>query len=468
MKEYARQAALPCAPVCSIYGNSGKPGSHGNTLLYLDLKNAYPQVHGLCDAGWHVLPASNPREFLSLTGNNEAHVGLIWLDSNTDSNELAALLSTRPDIYWIALLPDKPSTNMNIAALISRYCHDFFIYPYNIEQLRMALHHARGMAHLQTSISETTDTAAPVAGIVGTSEPMQRVCTRIRKIAAVNAPALLIGESGTGKELTAHAIHQLSERRDNPFIAVNCAALPAELIQSELFGHEKGAFTGAHHLHIGRFEAADGGTIFLDEISDLPLKLQINLLRFLEEREIERVGSTSRIAIDARVVAASHEDLATAVKAGRFREDLYYRLNVLQLHLPPLRDRADDIVLLADFAFKQFSDEIQPRARGFSKTALQAMLRYAWPGNVRELNNLVCRAMVMAEGRLITAADLGLEVNSLQIAGETLDETRAQAARAAVEAGLRRTRNNISQTARDLGVSRATLYRLMEKLGCSA
>lgn len=468
MKEFARQAAMLCTPVCSIHGNSGQPGSHSNSLLYLDLKNTHPRVRGLCAAGWHVLPASNPSEFLSLTGNNEAHVGVVWLDGNTDSNELAAILSASQDIYWIALLPDHPSTSMDIATLISRYCHDFFIYPFNVEQLQMALHHARGMAHLQTSITETTDTAAPVAGIVGTSETMQQVCNRIRKIAAVNAPALLIGESGTGKELTAHAIHQLSERRDNPFIAVNCAALPTELIQSELFGHEKGAFTGAHHRHIGRFEAANGGTIFLDEISDLPMKLQINLLRFLEEREIERVGSTSSIAIDARVVAASHEDLATAVKAGRFREDLYYRLDVLQLHLPPLRDRVDDIVLLVDYAFKQFSSEIQSRARGFSKSALQAMLRYTWPGNIRELNNRVCRAMVMAEGRLITAANLGLEGDNPQSTGKTLDESRTQAARTAVEDGLRRTRNNISQTARDLGVSRATLYRLMEKLGCSA
>jgi DNA-binding NtrC family response regulator len=281
---------------------------------------------------------------------------------------------------------------------------------------------------------------------------------------------MLIGESGTGKELAAQAIHHLSARSDKAFIAVNCAALPAELIQSELFGHEKGAFTGAHDRHIGRFEAANGGTLFLDEISDLPLELQINLLRFLEEREIERVGSHNSIAVDARVIAASHQDLAVAVKEGRFREDLYYRLNVLQLQLPRLCDRRDDIAVLAEHAFQRFFSEIQPRARGFSNAALRAMEQYHWPGNVRELNNLVCRAMVMAERRSITPADLGLEdycLQSPQTKGLTLEESRMRAAKKAIEAGLRRTRNNVSQTARELRVSRTTLYRLMDELGCS-
>ncbi|MEN8206678.1 MAG: sigma-54 dependent transcriptional regulator [Pseudomonadota bacterium] len=463
-----KQAVSGSTSVCTIKTDSGKPGIRGKTLLYLDPKNAHPRVSGLRAAGWQVDTASNLTEFQSLSGDSKAHVGVVRLDSNTDHSELgviATILSANRDILWIALLSDDPAGKPATAALISHYCYDFFIYPFNMEHLQMTLNHACGMARLWTGNIETTETVAPLTDIVGDSETMQLVYNRIRKIAAVSAPALLIGESGTGKELTANAIHQLSRRKDNPFVAVNCAALPAELIQSELFGHEKGAFTGAHHRHIGRFEAANGGTIFLDEISDLPLKLQINLLRFLEEQEIERVGSTNSIAIDARVIAASHEDLDAAVKAGRFREDLYYRLNVLQLPIPRLCERMGDIPLLAEYAFKHFSSEIKPRARGFSRAALQAMQHYAWPGNVRELNNLVCRAMVMAEGRMITPADLGLEDINQQLAGQTLDETCMHAARHAIEAGLRRTRNNVSQTARELGISRTTLYRWMEKIG---
>lgn len=457
--------------VYPIQSYTGKHSDNGRPLLYLDPGHQHRRVSGLREADWHLYTVCNQADIQALTTNVRINAGLVYLDTNNGGDVLdttANILSANPFINWIALVSGDPVANPALYTLISKYCYDFFIYPFNIDHLMMTVGHASGMAHLQAINTHPTSPMEQFSGMIGNSEPMQRVYVRIRKIAAVNAPVLLTGASGTGKELIANTIHQRSDRKDKPFIAVNCAALPAALIQSELFGHEKGAFTGAHNRHIGRFEAANGGTIFLDEISDIPLELQINLLRFLEESEIERVGSTNSIAVDARVIAASHEDLLAAVQDGRFREDLYYRLNVLQLKIPPLCERADDIVLLAEHTLNLFSGDIKTKSRGFSKAALQAMLHYGWPGNVRELINLVRRAMIMAEGRFITPADLGLEDNNQQPAGQTLDETRMHAVRHAIEANLRRTRNNISQTARELGISRTTLYRLMAKLGATA
>jgi DNA-binding NtrC family response regulator len=282
-------------------------------------------------------------------------------------------------------------------------------------------------------------------------------------VACVDAPVLITGESGVGKELAAMAVHERSQRAQGRFVAVNCGALPANLIQSELFGYEKGAFTGAAARKIGHFESAAGGTIFLDEIGDLSLDLQINLLRFLQERTIERVGGTGKIQVDARVIAATHVDLEKAVAEGRFREDLYYRLHVLNLRVPSLRDRTGDIDLLARFFFEKFSKDRRPQIRGFSQRAIQAMNDHPWPGNVRELINRVRRAMVMSEKRLISAEDLGFQPALLLGRQQTLDQVRDQAEKSAILASLQRARRNISRAARDLGVSRVTLYRLLEK-----
>jgi DNA-binding NtrC family response regulator len=246
-------------------------------------------------------------------------------------------------------------------------------------------------------------------------------------------------------------------------MAVNCGALPANLIQSELFGHEKGAFTGAHQRKIGRIEAAAGGTIFLDEIGDLSLDLQVNLLRFLQAKTIERVGGTQSLQVDVRVIAATHVDLERAVAEGRFREDLYYRLNVLHLRVPALRERENDIELLARFFFEKFAKEKNPQVRGFSQQALQVMNTYAWPGNVRELINRIRRAMVMCENRLMTPGDLGLERRSARRTIRTLVGARAAAEKEAIQYALRHTGNNVSRAARELRISRVTLYRLIEK-----
>jgi DNA-binding NtrC family response regulator len=299
--------------------------------------------------------------------------------------------------------------------------------------------------------------------MVGASSQMQHVYREIRKVAGNNAPVLISGESGTGKELAAQAIHERSPQADGPFIAVNCGALPANLIQSELFGHEKGSFTGAHQRKIGRIEVASGGTLFLDEIGDLPMELQTNLLRFLQEKTIQRVGGREDITVDVRVIAATHVNLEKAVHEGSFREDLYYRLNVLQIKMPALRERIGDVPLLAQYIFRRFADEKGRRVKGFSEDALHTMNQYDWPGNVRELINRVRRAMVMCDKFLISPVDLGLERRTNSRTVVTLSEARDKAEIDTIRIALAQNMGNISLAAQQLGVSRVTLYRLMEK-----
>jgi DNA-binding NtrC family response regulator len=353
---------------------------------------------------------------------------------------------------------------------------DFHTLPLDPGRLSHTLGHAWGCAQLRerphpTAVGPHVTAAGRRApadmALTGDSGAIARLRQQIAKVAATTAPVLIWGESGTGKELTARAIHDHSARAGGPFVPVNCGAMPASLIQSELFGHERGAFTGATRDKRGLIEAAAGGTLFLDEIGDLPLEMQSNLLRFLQEKTIHRVGATRSVAVDARVIAASHVKLALAVARGTFREDLFYRLNVLTLDVPPLRERKDDLVVLAHHFFTVFSSERAPRLKGFSSKALQAIRRHDWPGNVRELINRVRRAMVMAEGRLIGPHDLGLELCPVAADApvDALGGARERAECDTIRASLERNGANISQAARELGVSRMTLYRLLAKHG---
>jgi Response regulator containing CheY-like receiver, AAA-type ATPase, and DNA-binding domains len=275
---------------------------------------------------------------------------------------------------------------------------------------------------------------------------------------------LIEGETGTGKELIANAIHAHSKRKDKPTVAINCGAFPPELIQAELFGYEKGAFTGAHCRKIGRIEAAQGGTLFLDEIGDLPLAQQVNLLRFLEERCIERVGGIEKIPIDVRIISATHVDLKQAVEEGKFREDLYYRLRVLHLKTPPLRERESDIELLTWYFFEEFSKNLRRKPKGFCTDALYLLQQHDWPGNVRELMNCIRHAVVMSENHLLTPADLGLDKrNKERISVKTLEQARADADCETILSTIRHTRFNMTRAARNLGISRVSLYRLIDK-----
>ena len=391
-------------------------------------------------------------------------VGLLVFDSAScwQEREIEALIS-RHDVEWIALLGAGMLRSGLIPAAILRLFHDFHSMPLERERLQFALGHAYGKAQLCTRESESRH-AGGRYGMTGASPKMVQLYRQLDKVVTVDAPVLIGGESGTGKELVARAIHQHSARTHGPFIAVNCGAIAPTLIHSELFGYERGAFTGATQRKVGSIEAASGGVLFLDEIGDLPLDLQASFLRFLQEKMITRVGATERIKVNVRIVAATHVDLARAVAEGRFRQDLYYRLNVLHLKVPALRERREDIPLLAQAIFADNQHQKSPQVKGFSSGAARAMVEYNWPGNVRELMNRVQQAMIMSENKLIDVADLGLPQAEGAAMPLTLDELRSSVEREVIETSLRKYRNNVSETARQLGISRVTLYRMIERL----
>ena len=294
---------------------------------------------------------------------------------------------------------------------------------------------------------------------------MQKVCRTVEKVASSDVSVLLLGESGTGKELLARALHQLSIRASKKFVAINCAAIPENLLESELFGYEKGAFTGAAKQTKGKVEYAEGGTLFLDEVGDLPFALQAKLLRFLQERVFERVGGREEIAVDVRVVCATHQDLQAQIKAGRFREDLFYRLSEIVVNIPPMRDREGDPTLLAHAFLEKFSKSQGRSLQGFSADALQAIESYPWPGNAREMENFIKRAVIMADGPQITIQDLGLNVSDEEASPLNLRQVRDEAERKALVRALGRSGGNMMHAAELLGISRPTLYDLINRHG---
>jgi DNA-binding NtrC family response regulator len=424
--------------------------------------------HALSEAGWNILLADNPAAVEAWSATHTIPTGIAFLDSETPENQLDEVyhvITSTPDVIWFVLLKDRSRMHDPVCDLVAQCCFDFYSPPYDHKSIIEVLGHAAGMSLIRHRSMERRETTAAFQGMVGDSPPMRKLFSQILKVARSDAPVLLSGESGTGKELTAGAVHRLSRRSTGPFVAVNCAALPPTLIQSELFGHEKGAFTGATSRRIGRLESAAGGTVFLDEISDMPLDQQVNLLRFLEEKCIERVGGNEKIPIDVRIVVATHDDLQRAVANGDFREDLFFRLNVLELEIPSLRERVSDIELLAHYVARAFSEESgRLRKGGFDKHALRAMNNYPWPGNVRELINRVRRALVMSEGRYISAIDLGLGPGSEDYRpNATLKFSRARVDKNTIESALAHTQDNMSQAARELGISRTTLYRMVDR-----
>jgi two-component system, NtrC family, response regulator len=350
---------------------------------------------------------------------------------------------------------------------ISQGACDFLSKPVEIDELKVVLRRAVYVGDLERNSREQKDseTFVEFQGIVGASAQMQEVFSKIRKVTSSNIPVMITGESGTGKELVARAIHDLSPRKKSPFIAINCGAIPDNLIESELFGHERGAFTGAHIQRKGRIEMAEGGTLFLDEIGELSLSMQVKLLRFLQEQMVERVGGREMIRVDARVVTATNRDLREAMKNGTFREDLYFRVGVFGIHLPPLRERDGDIPVLAGRFLGRYASELNKKLSGFEPDAMSVLEDYNWPGNVRELENTIKRAVVMAENKKIQSRDLEIEGESGHKQTMKLKDAREAVERKIVLCALAKNGDNLTRVAEELGISRPSLYDLMERLG---
>lgn len=350
---------------------------------------------------------------------------------------------------------------------ISTGAYQFLVKPIAMDELKFMLKRCFHVAQLEKEYAAMKQLVKndSFEGMQGNSPAMLPIFEVIRKVAPSHAPVLILGESGTGKEMAARAIHMRSGRKNGPFIAINCAAIPEPLLESELFGHEKGAFTGAHVQRKGRIESAHDGTLFLDEIGEIPMLLQVKLLRFLQEQTIERIGGREAIAVNARIVAATNVDLKTALPENVFREDLYYRLAVVQVTLPPLRERDADLHLLAQFFLKHFAGQMNKPHLSFDQDAIRALNKHPWPGNVRELENCIRRAVIMAEGNQITGADFDLTTSSTDPTFITLKEAREGVDRQMVTQALERHSGNIPLAAAELGINRSAFYELMKKLG---
>jgi two-component system, NtrC family, response regulator len=376
---------------------------------------------------------------------------------------LEAVLAAAPGTKVIIASGNEQRENAVRAIGLGAY--DFYQKPIDVEVLGLIIERAQRLWQLEQENRQLQRATGNTAfhGIITGAPEMQKICRSIEKVASTDITVLLNGESGTGKELLARAVHDQSPRSGKPFIAINCAAIPETLLESELFGHEKGAFTGAVRQTIGKIEMADKGTLFLDEIGDLPLPLQVKLLRFLQDRLIERIGGRQQIAVDVRIVCATNQDLNRMMAEGRFREDLFYRLNEFMVKIPPLRERPNDALLLATYFLNKFNASLKKSIRGFTREASSALAGHPWPGNVRELENRVKRAVIMAEGKFIDVRDLDI-ADKLDDANGILPlkQARERAERLTIQRALVETQGNVSLAAKLLGVSRPTLYDLIK------
>ena len=380
---------------------------------------------------------------------------------------LEQILAVAPDTKVIVLTGQNDQTNALRAVALGAY--DFFAKPFEPELLNLTIDRAFRLHELQRENKRLQSMQTPdaMAGLMTRDPDMLKVCRTIEKVASSNATVMLLGESGTGKEVLARGLHQSSARRAGKFVAINCAAIPENLLESELFGYEKGAFTGATKTTLGKIEMASGGTLMLDEIGDLPFPLQAKLLRFLQERTIERVGGRQEILVDVRIVCATHQDLKALSKESRFREDLYYRLAEIVINIPPLRSRVGDAALLAHAFVRRFSQEQNRGSLALNEEAIRAVEAHGWPGNIRELENCMKRAVIMVDGNQITAQDLGLATPEQKGDDNSFDLRciREKAERNAIISAMGRVNGNVVKAAEMLGVSRPTLYDLMHRLG---
>ncbi len=424
-----------------------------------------------CFEDYEVLVADSRETALSQLRRHEPPLVTLDLglppDPANASEGLATLeeiLSLAPNTKVIVVTGNDDRDNALKAIALGAY--DFYQKPVDGEILKLIVDRAFDLYTLEKENQklEQRQRASPLQGIIAASQEMLSICATVEKVAPTDVSTLLLGESGTGKELLARALHDLSNRHDHRFVAINCAAIPETLLESELFGYEKGAFTGASKQTRGKIEYANGGTFFLDEVGDLPMSLQAKLLRFLQERVIERVGGREEISVDVRVICATHRDLSVLIGEGKFREDLYYRISEITINIPPLRQREGDVLMLARTFMKLHSEKQGRSLRGFSKDAVAALESYHWPGNVRELENKVKRAVIMCESNQILAQDLELasidEDNAMPF---NLRQVREHAERQALVRALAFADGNLSQAADMLGITRPTLYTLLHK-----
>ena len=422
---------------------------------------------------YEVYFAEDRRGALEVFEANSPAVTLLDLGLPPRPNECDEGLAVLPDLLSLdstakIIIISGQSEKQNAIQAVGAGAYDFLCKPVEMDELRLLLRRCINVVELEKEYRELQQTQQPdvFEDMLGTSPQMQTVFALIRKVAGTNAPVLLLGESGTGKEMAAAAIHRRSARKEGPFVAINCNAIPENLLESELFGHEKGAFTGAHIQRKGMMETASGGTLFLDEIGELSPAIQVKLLRFLQEQRFQRVGGRQEIQIDTRLVAATNSDLKQLIDNGKFREDLYFRLAVVTIRLLPLRERGDDITFLAREFLQRYATQSGRTKLVFSPGALRAMSRYSWPGNVRELQNRVKRGVIMASGSRVTAKDLELDQDlDATSSAPTLRQAREHVEREMIQQALKRNSGRITSAAAELGISRPTLYELMDKLG---
>ncbi|GAB3036364.1 PEP-CTERM-box response regulator transcription factor [Bowmanella dokdonensis] len=376
---------------------------------------------------------------------------------------LAEILNLAPQTKVIVVTGNNDKENALKAVQLGAY--DFYQKPIDSDTIKILVSRAINLFDLEQENRLLAQSNPAMGKIIGNSESIQQASRRAERIAQTDISTLLLGESGTGKEVFARSIHEHSARRNKPFIAINCASIPENLLESELFGYEKGAFTGANKTTPGKIESAQGGTLFLDEIGDMPIGLQAKMLRFLQERVIERIGGRQEIPVDIRVICATHRDLSAMVAEQSFREDLFYRVSEITISIPPLRERGSDVVLLARTFLTSYKDEYSSKVKGFSESAIQAMMQHKWPGNIRELQNKLKSAVIMAEGTVIQPEDLGLSATGEPTSMQTINlrEVREEAESRAIRQAWHLAEQNMSRTAELLGITRPTLYSLIEK-----
>jgi len=428
-----------------------------------------------CFDEYEVLMAASRAEALAMARRFEPAVVLQDLGLPPDAEGVSEGMQTLREILSLApqtkvIVVTGNADRDNAVRAVSLGAYDFYQKPVDTDVLRLLVGRAFHIHALEDQNRQLREAqlTSPMEGFIATDDAMFKVCRMIEKVAPTDASVLILGESGTGKELVARAVHAQSGRQSGRFVAINCAAIPEQLLESELFGYEKGAFTGATKTTLGKIETASGGTLFLDEIGDMPLALQAKLLRFLQDRVIERVGGRQEIPVDVRIICATNRDLQAFIVEQKFRQDLYFRIGEVTINVPPLRDRVGGATVLAHAMLRKFSNVGSRQKRGFTADAAAALEAYAWPGNVRELENRVKTAMIMSETPMITAEDLGLKESTERALLFNLKEVRTRAERQAIRQAMSIADGNVSKTAELLGVSRPTLYDLMEKYGIRA